>query len=177
METNINYMHSVIDEDTLDFNGEKLNFYVIDYYEGIKEEANLDKNILLLWNNYNKTHETWFEIKASDTNYLMKYLSNEIGILTLMEYSDVHILKRYYSNYGLLTEPKKIDLGDESIQFPEDNVFIGQNLLKIIDNNINYESILNIKKKSTTLLTKTSNISKVVSSSSVNYTLLGAIAA
>jgi len=171
METNIDYIHSVIDEDKLLINDKELNFYVTDYYDGIKEETNLDENILLLWNNYNETHETWFQIKASDVDFLVKYLSNEIGILTLMKHSEISLVKRYYKTYNLLSKPLNIDLHSESIQFPEDDILIGQNLLKIIDNNVNYERVVKIKKEFSTIITDT--IETVKSSNSVNFNLLG----
>jgi len=135
-----------IDNEILEVDGEKLVFFILDEYDGVKQEVNLDKNILLLWYDYKDSYEEWFFIEAK-RNILEKYLSNEIGILTLMKKSRIKIVHRYYENYNsIVTTSEVLDLNKTDKELPDD-VKIGENLLIHLFAN-NLTSIqLNIQKQ------------------------------
>jgi hypothetical protein len=133
-----------MDLDKIIINGKELDFFVIDYYDGIKESANLSENILLLWQNSHKTHETWFQMKPSDVKFLIQYLSNEIGLLSLINQSDISLIKRYYKTYNSLSEPSTIN--KESDLIPKEDIFLGFDMI-IIKKNIKKNTFHTAHKK------------------------------
>ena len=101
---------------------------------------------MLLWQDEENNKELWYLIKPKK-HILIKYLSNQIGILALTESSDKYLVERYFDNYNIINYDEKNDKID-NIDIDKD-VHLGFNALEINElfNNyafINYESIDNL---------------------------------
>lgn len=124
-----------IEKENLEINNEKKEFYILCYYEGIKEEVNLDQNYLLVWYDYKKNGEFWFLIKANQEQ-LNNYLSNKLPLLNLIESSKVYLYERNYANYDKLVNGSDITLSLDEYNLPDSDAYLGRNFLEFLGINI-----------------------------------------
>jgi len=121
----------------VNFNNKKTDFFIIDEYDGIKESFNLEENLLLYWYDYKEEFEEWFIVKPKKVSFLKEYLSNEIGILTLMNNSNIILGKRYYDDYETIKKTN-IMVNKKDFKYPLQDIKIGSNILEDYINNINF---------------------------------------
>ena len=117
----------------------EMDAIILDEYDGVKEEVSLQNNLLFLWHNYKKNYEEWFVIRPKKQEILISYLSNKIGILTLMENSEIFLAKRYYDQYNHFEITEEIDINNTDKQLPLEDVKIGKDLYKSIVNNLSID--------------------------------------
>ena len=129
--------------DYVTINNNQNTFYILEYYNGIKEEVNIEENILLLWQDEENNKELWYLIKPKK-HTLIKYLSNQIGILTLAKSSDIYLVERYFDNYNIINYDEKNNKID-NIDINKD-IHLGFNVLEINElfNNYTFMDYKNI---------------------------------
>lgn len=138
-----------IEKENLKINNEERDFYILCYYEGIKEEVNLEQNYLLVWYDYKKNGELWFLIKTNQ-NLLNNYLSNKLPLLDLIKSksSKIYLYERNYANYDKLGNGLDITLYLDKYNLPDSDAYLGRNFLQFLDINrstinYNYENMPN----------------------------------
>lgn len=121
----------MIQTETIIINSMLVPVYILTYYDGIKEEVDLENHAVFLWYDERENLELWLRAKPHSPNTLLAYLSNKIGIMDLINSSDVNLYKRFFDNYKEFCRYK--DLDDlEGIEFPE-NVRLGQDFISILN--------------------------------------------
>ena len=123
-----------IEKENLKINNEEREFYILCYYEGIKEEVNLEQNYLLVWYDYKKNGELWFLIKTNQ-NLLDNYLSNKLPLLNLIKSSKIYLYERNYANYDKLGNGSDITLYLDKYNLPDSDAYLGRNFLQFLDIN------------------------------------------
>lgn len=122
-----------IEKENLKINNEEREFYILCYYEGIKEEVNLEQNYLLVWYDYKKNGELWFLIKTNQ-NLLDNYLSNKLPLLNLIksESSKIYLYERNYASYDKLGKGSDITLYLDKHNLPDSDAYLGRNFLQFL---------------------------------------------
>lgn len=103
--------------------------FVLSYYDGIKEEVDIENSTVCLWYEYalDIDGEYWLRIKANTKEILFDYLKNLIGIRDLINNSEVTLCERLYEKYF---ELKIVDMLE--LVYPE-NVRLGYNFLNKLE--------------------------------------------
>jgi len=104
--------------------------YILSYYDGIKEEVDIQNRTVFLWYDYSEEiqGEYWLKIKANSEQILLDYLSNRIGIRDLINDSKLTLCTRMYERYSELNHKNRLEAFD-NINLPE-NEYLGYNLLR-----------------------------------------------
>ena len=105
-------------------------FYLLCYYDGKKEEVNIDDGELLLFYEYKNDYELWYYISSSQ-EILKEYLEGKIGILTLMNKSKVYLVRRPYYNFDVIVEFYEVDLNE--LNLPKNDIKFERNVYEIIE--------------------------------------------
>jgi len=114
--------------------GNKLEeFFIFDYYDGVKGECNLDKGIILFWYDYDESGdgEYWFLIKT-DRNLIKDFLDNKLSALDLFlnENSEVYLYYRDFENYENLKFLKKLDKNElDNYELPDPDAYLSYSVL------------------------------------------------
>lgn len=100
------------------------------YYDGVKLQVDLDNNIVLAWYDEKASYEEWFYIHLKK-NILVKYLSNKLSLLDIMQEGSVDLVYRDYNNYNLLTFAKNITASNRlDYELPDSDSFLGFDFTK-----------------------------------------------
>lgn len=121
----------MIQTETIIINSMLVPVYVLTYYDGIKEEVDLENHTIFLWYDERENLELWLRIKPHSPKTLSAYLSNKIGIMDLINSSDINLYRRSFDNYKEFYRCKDLD-NLEGIEFPE-NVRLGQDFISILN--------------------------------------------
>lgn len=103
--------------------------FILSYYDGIKEEVDIQNRTVFLWYDYSEEiqGEYWLKIEANSEQILLDYLSNSIGIKDLINNSKLILCTRVYERYSELNHKNKLETFD-NINLPE-NEYLGYNFL------------------------------------------------
>jgi len=121
----------MIQTETIIINSMLVPVYILTYYDGIKEGVDLENHAIFLWYDERENLELWLRVKPHSPNTLLAYLSNKIGIMDLINSSDVIPYRRSFDNYKEFCRYKDLD-NLEEIEFPE-NVRLGQDFISILN--------------------------------------------
>ncbi len=143
----------MISSETIIVNSKFEKVFVLSYYDGIKEEVDLESKTIYLWYDYSSDifGEYWLEIVPNAEQIFIDYLSNQIGIKELIDNSIIFICTRLYEKYSEIKRIQKVE-NFEEINLPE-NEWLGYDFLskfrEIMVQRIKYnESPMKIFKKS-----------------------------
>ena len=113
----------------------KLDFIVLNEYDGVKEAINIENKILLSWFDEKDEYEEWLVLELDD-HTMKKYLSKEIGLLSIIQDSQVYLTKRYFRNFNILSNKSKVRLDEIKDGLPLEDIPLDENIYKILFNNI-----------------------------------------
>jgi len=120
----------MIHTDTIIINSMLVSVYVLTYYDGVKEEVDIQNNTLFLWYDEFDDFEIWLKIKSNTPTTLIDYLRNKTGIMDVINSSSVELCKRSFDDYKRFLRYEDLDL--EEIELPE-NDCLGQDFMTILN--------------------------------------------